>query len=1364
MKKLFCLIILVFAYSFVFSQINSEKLKSDKIIFIPNIGQYKDTNLEKVLFKADYKGGYVYLKENGMSFVLLQNSKIQNSIDLPILSTKSNNIKSRLSHRIDITFDNCNSNVWIEKKEESYEYFNFYLNNQSLMSIKGNSKIVYHNIYEGIDFIAYTNNLGEFEYDFEIKAYANANQIKLIVSDSDSLKVNSKGELKLFSRIGEITKNSPKAYQEDNIINCSYLINNQNEITFNIADYDKSKKLVVDPVTKIWSTYYGGSDDEAIYSIKTNSNNDVVISGFSSSNADIASKGYQNTLGGYEDAFIAKFDSNGVRLWATYFGGSNFDDAYDMAIDKNNNIIIVGETASDSSISTLGSHQEKYGGGLIDGFVAKFDNDGKLVWSTYFGGKDEEKINGVAVDNFDNLYVCGYTKSTNGIYYQGLQNSKNGQIDGFVAKFNPLGELNWSTYYGGENDDYLNKIAVDNSNEVIALGTTQSQFALSYNGSQMVLGGGNDAFLVKFASGGARKWATYYGGTEFDSGNSIVCDESKNIYFTGSTKSTSNIAKDGYQNAKSDLYDIYISKLNSDGYCQWATYLGGTGNDFGNALAFSNNNLLFAGTSNSTSTITYQAFQDTKSGGTDGLFAKFNSNGNLSYCSFYGSLGNDDLRACSWSKDKYYLGGFTNSTSNMAINGHQNSLIGLDDGLLTKFNDTYFKLDSIKSNCAGESDSIKILTNLSFTNANLFSIQLSDSIGNFTNPTVIGKFPSTGSTKVKVIYPINLKSSVNYKLRAVSSDPISTSEESNKVILSGKFTINLTKDTMCFSDYSQTITANDLEIFKYKWFIKNGTINSSNEERSISATLGKPNSTTEITVVKTNGTCSQTFTKLIYIRDILSVQILGAKDVCLGNTYEYTILNPLAKKFEWFAFNGVIIGSSTNNTVKVNWNVDASLLDLSVYAYDTFGCSYLTSYKVKLIKQIPTPIIGANSSCNKCEELYFADIDTSKYVINWGVSNGFILADNKTNIKVLWDSTSPNGEIYLNTSDKNTKCDFSNVLKIKLSKNPNIDYSPKKDTVCEFNKELLVTSSGNRIKNKWIIFDGEKNITIDSNLASFTWRKAGIGKIKLIKYNDSTKYKDSIENNLFIVRTPKNEAVFENSSRTFCRNDSIKININYKNGLLYKFSLVSNSFENGFLISYDQSGINQFKIPLNGYLLKSENVSFITKISYGNMDCNVYYDTIPLYFVRNSVSINIKNDTLFAEKGFESYQWYFDNVKINSATNDYYKAIKSGEYSIEAKYLSCSANAKYNYTKLGLEDETSNSLFKIFPNPSDGLLNILSSNYINKYIIINSIGEEVLSSNNQIKSIDLSRFPNGFYNLIIFSDNKIFNEKFQLIK
>jgi hypothetical protein len=128
-----------------------------------------------------------------------------------------------------------------------------------------------------------------------------------------------------------------------------------------------------------WGTYYGGNGSERGECCTTDISGNVYLAGFTSSNGNttIATpSGHQpNYGGGNFDAFLAKFNSNGVRQTGSYYGGTGQDRAYSCVVDVNNHVYLVGDTDSNTgnNIATNGSHQTIYGGGTMDAFVAKFD-------------------------------------------------------------------------------------------------------------------------------------------------------------------------------------------------------------------------------------------------------------------------------------------------------------------------------------------------------------------------------------------------------------------------------------------------------------------------------------------------------------------------------------------------------------------------------------------------------------------------------------------------------------------------------------------------------------------------------------------------------------------------------------------------------------------------------------------------------------------------------------------------------------------------------------------------------------------------------------------------------------------------------
>ena len=371
-----------------------------------------------------------------------------------------------------------------------------------------------------------------------------------------------------------------------------------------------------------WATYYGGSDYDGAYSMATDGDNNILISGHTySTNLPVQNPGggayYQNSNAGNDDAFILKFNQSGVRQWATYYGGSDFDYNTSISSDGNNNILITGTTHS-TNFPLMnpggGAYFQNTNIGL-GVFILKFNQSGVRQWATYYGGSGYEDGNAITSDVNNNVLITGRTNSTNfPVYNPGggayFQNTYAGFEDIFILKFNSSGVRQWATYYGGNNEDIGYSIASDNNNNVLITGKTESTNLPMYDpGSgayfQGTHGGGgvhfDDIFILKFSSSGIRQWATYYGGNDEDIARSITTDNNNNILITGKTKSSNfPIQNPGggvyYQNTNAGYEDIFILKFNSGGGRQWATYYGGDGPDLGLSInTDGNNNILVTG-------------------------------------------------------------------------------------------------------------------------------------------------------------------------------------------------------------------------------------------------------------------------------------------------------------------------------------------------------------------------------------------------------------------------------------------------------------------------------------------------------------------------------------------------------------------------------------------------------------------------------------------------------------------------------------------------------------------------------------------------------------------------------------------------
>jgi hypothetical protein len=257
----------------------------------------------------------------------------------------------------------------------------------------------------------------------------------------------------------------------------------------------------------------------------------------------------------------------------------------------------------------------------------------------------------------------------------------------------PTPSINWGTYLGGPGSELANTVKLDGFGFVYFGGSTTSSSGIATSGAhQTTFGGGaiSDMFLAKFDLNGNRIWTTYIGGSGDDQLFGLTADASANIYFTGSSGSTSGIATPGaYQTTNAGQTDLVVGKISTSGVMQWCTYLGGTLNDVGYAIDYNSNGICVVGTTVSTAGIaTAGAAQTSFGGGSfDGIICRFTDAGALSWSTYFGAAGSDVLRAVEYNAvGEIILTGNTTSTSGLTTSGvHQTTNMGSNDGLLAGF-------------------------------------------------------------------------------------------------------------------------------------------------------------------------------------------------------------------------------------------------------------------------------------------------------------------------------------------------------------------------------------------------------------------------------------------------------------------------------------------------------------------------------------------------------------------------------------------------------------------------------------------------------------------------------------------------------
>jgi hypothetical protein len=339
-----------------------------------------------------------------------------------------------------------------------------------------------------------------------------------------------------------------------------------------------------------WSTFLGGTRDDAVYAIAMEDGVRPIVTGATLS-AD-----FPTTIGVVDpdydssfDIFVTKFDYDGSTvLWSTYLGGSNDDRGWAIAIDDTARPVVAGITSSPDYPVTPGAYDTSYNGGY-DAIVSKLSADGTaLVWSSYFGGGAREwDVSGLDLDGTGRPVFTGSTRSTDLPTSTGAYDvSLDGTQDAFVAALSADGgALAFSTYLGGADSDAGEDVTLDSAGLPVAVGGTSSaDFPATPGAFQATSGGARDGFVTKLAAdAGSLGFSTYLGGAGADDGFGVVLDDSDRVLVTGGTTSSDFPTTAGaYSASYSGAGDAFVTRLAADGTGQvWGTYFGGSGEEKG---------------------------------------------------------------------------------------------------------------------------------------------------------------------------------------------------------------------------------------------------------------------------------------------------------------------------------------------------------------------------------------------------------------------------------------------------------------------------------------------------------------------------------------------------------------------------------------------------------------------------------------------------------------------------------------------------------------------------------------------------------------------------------------------------------------
>ncbi|MFC2173362.1 SBBP repeat-containing protein, partial [Acidobacteriota bacterium] len=378
--------------------------------------------------------------------------------------------------------------------------------------------VTYRDLYDDIDLNYYAVGQ-DLKYDFILKPGARASDIQLRYDGIDSLSINDEGELEVHHPWGTIIDKAPYSCQlkdgEKQEVDVKYIFIDDVTYGFEIVgEYDPAEELIIDPLTLVWSTYMGATSfttNNYSLDMAIDGDSNVYITGRVDDTYPTTPGVYQSANAGLLDVHVTKIRSDGTDLiYSTLVGGSDYDRGFGIAVNELNQAFVTGGTHSDDFPTTPGAFQPINAGvDSFDAFVVRLNSTGTgLIYSTYLGGSEGDRGNGIAVNDLNQAFVTGGAYSddfpTTPGAFQTI-NAGTGIYAAFVARLNSTGTgLIYSTYLGGSDYDRGNGIAVNDLNQVFVTGGTISDdFPTTPGAFQTTFAGGDrDAFVARLNSTG----------------------------------------------------------------------------------------------------------------------------------------------------------------------------------------------------------------------------------------------------------------------------------------------------------------------------------------------------------------------------------------------------------------------------------------------------------------------------------------------------------------------------------------------------------------------------------------------------------------------------------------------------------------------------------------------------------------------------------------------------------------------------------------------------------------------------------------------------------------------------------------------
>jgi len=669
--------------------------------FVPNAGQIAGDSQHQVDFFSAGRGYSLFLASSQAVLTLRKDAGRGERNTVGRQPAAEGGTREARTAVLRMKFENANAQAGARGLDELPGKTNYFIGNNPgkwRTDIPTYAKVRYPNVYPGVDLTFYGNQR-HLEFDFAVAPKADPGRIRLALEGASRLRTGPEGDLIAEVGGGTVRFHKPVIYQPETAsgrassarryVEGGYVLNSNGRVSFKVADYDKTRPLIIDPMLS-YSTFLGGTGDDKGSGIAVDPSGNAYITGTTASTNFPTLSPISASLAGKSNAFVAKLNPSGSALvYSTFLGGNQLDQGNAIAVDSSGDAFVTGSTSSGDFPTTSGVLQTAFAGGQTDAFVAKINPAGNaLTYATYLGGTGNDVANGIALDASGDAYVTGSTSSIDFPTASPVQAANAGQGDAFLSKIKPDGSgLVYSTYLGGSGADSGQGVAVDSSGNAYVAGITLSTDFPTANPYQTLYGGSGDAFVARYNAGGtALVYSTYLGGAGLDRAFSIAVDGSGNAYVAGDTTSSPFPTTSGaVQTANKGGSDAFVAELGASGAVTYSTLLGGGLADGANGIAVdSSGNVFVTGYTQSSDFPVSNALDAAFGGGTcgqsacfDAFVAEINPGTGLVYSTFLGGGGNDYGQAIALdASGNAYVTGATSSGDFPVTAGGLQSTVG----------------------------------------------------------------------------------------------------------------------------------------------------------------------------------------------------------------------------------------------------------------------------------------------------------------------------------------------------------------------------------------------------------------------------------------------------------------------------------------------------------------------------------------------------------------------------------------------------------------------------------------------------------------------------------------------------------------